>query len=193
VDTWRAADLDVLLVHGAAVSTWNSASNRLASVVGSSPVFKKSATPSGASAVHFDHARLMVPSSPVAGLTNFSLVVVFKVDQAGVDDGSGWSTKSGLVDANQIGFTNDWGFSVRETGYVAFGTGNPAGSDQSLYLDNQPTYPSVVNGPYHVIICTWGAGSQITYLDSYPAKTQSGVSTVARGNAGLSLGGIHTG
>lgn len=193
VDVWRASDLN-LLDDGDSVGSWSSRSNRLATApVGEEPVFRKKATPTDDSSVHFDFNRLIVPSSPVAGLSAFSLAVVFRVDQNGADDGSGWSTKSCIVDANQSGVTNDWGFAVRDTGYVCFGTGSPGGSDATVYLDNQPTYPSVVDGKFHVVVCTWGGGVQTMYMDGLPSKSQSGVSTVARGDAGMSLGGIHTG
>jgi hypothetical protein len=191
VDVWRANDLNAL-DHGDAVGSWSSASNRVGSaVVGSQPTLRKHATISGDSAVQFDASQLTVANSPVAGLTAFSLAVVFKVDQPGADEGSGWSTKSGIVDANQNGSANDWGLSVRETGFVSFGSGS-GGSDTTLYLDNQPTYVSVVDGKYHVLICTWGGGSQAMYLDRLPVKT-GGASTGARANAGLSFGAIHTG
>jgi hypothetical protein len=191
VDVWRANDLNVL-DNGDAVGTWNSASNRVGSaVVGSQPTLLKSATISGDSAVQFNASQLTIANSPVAGLTAFSLAVVFKVDQLGADEGSGWSTKSGIVDANQNGAVNDWGLSVRETGFISFGTGS-GGTDSTLYLDNQPTYTSVVDGNYHVLVCTWGGGDQAMYLDKLPVKT-GGASTGARANAGLSFGAIHTG
>jgi Lamin Tail Domain/CotH kinase protein/Concanavalin A-like lectin/glucanases superfamily/Bacterial Ig domain len=191
VDVWRANDLNAL-DSGDAVGTWSSASNRVGSaVVGSQPTLLKNATISGDSAVQFNASQLTIANSPVAGLTTFSMALVFRVDQPGTDEGSGWSTKSGIVDANQNGAVNDWGFSVRETGYVAFGTGS-GGTDSTVYLDNQPTYPSVVDGKYHVLVCTWGGGSQAMYFDGRPVKTGA-ASTGARDNAGLSFGAIHTG
>ncbi len=193
IDTWSAADLN-LLDDSDSVGSWMSRSNRLATApVGDMPLFRKNATPTGEPAVHFDFNRMTVPSSPVVGMNTFSLVAVFKVDQLGVDEGSGWSTKSGIVDANESGLANDWGFGVRETGYICFGTGRSGGSDLTVYLDNQPTYPSIVDGKYHVVVCTWGGGTQTMYLDDLPAKSQSGVSTAARGNVGMSFGGINTG
>ncbi|HWH71747.1 MAG TPA: LamG-like jellyroll fold domain-containing protein, partial [Candidatus Sulfotelmatobacter sp.] len=193
IDAWQAGSLTAL-DDGDAVGSWASASNRVAvAVVGNEPVLAKNATPSGAPAVQFAADRLTAGSSPVAGLTAFSMAVVFKADQLGVDEGSGWSTKSGIVDANQAAITNDWGFAIRETGFICFGTSRAGGSDQTVYLDNQPTYPSVVDGQYHVVVCTWGGGSQTIYLDKLPAKTQTGVPTTARDNAGMSFGAIHSG
>lgn len=193
LDAWRASDL-AALDNGDAVGSWTSLSNRIATApVGSQPILQKSATPSGSPVVHFDHNRMTVPSCPVAGRDAFSLVVVFKADELGVDEGTGWSTKSGIVDANEVGITNDWGFSIRETGYVSFGTGKVGGGDYTVYLDNQPTYPSMVDGRYHVVVNTWGGGSQRMYLDNYPSKGQSGVSAAPRDEVGFSFGGIHTG
>jgi len=191
VDIWRASDLNAL-DNGDAVGTWSSASNRVGSaVVGAQPTLLKNATISGDPAVQFNASQLTIANSPVAGLTAFSMAVVFRVDQPGVSELSGWSGKSGIVDANQNSSVNDWGFAVRETGFVAFGTGS-GGSDSTVYLDNQPTYPSVVDGKYHVVVCTWGGGSEAMYMDRLPVKTGT-ASTGARDNAGLSFGAIHTG
>lgn len=193
IDVWNARDLGVL-DDGDLVGSWTSRGNRLATApVGDEPVLRKNATPTGAPAVRFRFNRLTATSNPVAGRTAFSLAAVFKVDEPGVDEGGGWSTKSGIVDANQSGAAADWGFAVRETGYICFGTGSPGGSDSTVYLDNQPTYSSVVDGRYHVAVCTWGEGRQTLYLDALPPKSQSGVSTVVRSTLGFSLGGLHTG
>jgi hypothetical protein len=138
-DLWRTSDLSGL-DNGDAVGSWSSISNRTGlAPVGGQPILIKDATPSGAAVVHFDSNQMTIASCPVAGLSAFSLAVVFKTDQLGVDEGSGWSTKSGIVDANESGSANDWGFAIRDTGYICFGTGSSGGSDQTVYLDNQPT------------------------------------------------------
>lgn len=193
IDRWLASDL-AALDNGDAVGSWASLGQSLASApIGDEPRLKKNATPTGEPAVEFNRNRMATPNSPVAGRSAFSLAVVFKVNELGVDEGTGWSTKSGIVDANQTGAANDWGFAVRETGFICFGTGSTGGSDQTVYLDNQPTYASVVDGMYHVAVSAWGAGSQTLYIDAKPGKTQTGVTTAARGNSGMSFGGINTG
>jgi len=194
LDSWSATGLELLLDDGDTVGSWTSASNRVASAaVGLEPILKTSATPSGKPAIHFDHDWMVVPNSPVAGLSAFSLAVVFKADQPGVDEGSGWSTKSGIVDANQAATTNDWGFAIRDTGYICFGTSSPGGGDRTVYLDNQPTYPSVADATFHVAVCSWGGGTQTMYLDALPGKSMTGVPTTARDNAGFSFGATHSG
>ena len=194
LDTWSAAGLELFLDDGDAVGAWLSAGNRTASAAaGLEPTLKKDATPSGHPALHFDHDWLRTPDSPVAGLSAFTLAVVFKADAPGVDEGSGWSTKSGIVDANQAAITNDWGFAIRETGFVCFGASSPGGGDKTVYLDNQPTYPSVADGRFHVVVCAWGGGTLTMYLDDYPAKSMTGAPTTPRDNAGLSFGATHSG
>lgn len=189
VDVWRASDLNTL-DNGDAVGTWTSASNRVGSaIVGAQPTLLKDATISGASAVQFNGSKLTVANSPVAGLTAFSLAVVFKVDQPGVNEASQWYGKSGIVDAEQGGVVNDWGFVVGSSGELGWGTGNP---DRSLFLSDQETYPSIVDGKYHVVVTTWGSGSEALYLDQLPAASRS-AATGARQNEGFSFGGIHTG
>src|SRR5690606_9579015 len=75
IDTWRASDLDNSLADGAAVSIWNSQLGRELSTSdpGRRPSLRKNATPSGGSAVRFDEDRLRTTSSPVGGLSSFSM------------------------------------------------------------------------------------------------------------------------
>lgn len=188
LDVWRADDLNVL-DHGDAVGSWASVSNRVGSAsLGSQPTLLKNATVSGASAVQFNGSKLTVSDSPVGGRAAFSIALVLKVDQVGVNEASQWYGKSGIVDAEQPGVVNDWGIVVGSNGELGFGVGN---TDRTVYLDS-PTYPSIVDGNYHVLVCTWGSGNQRMYLDSRPAVSSTSSSN-ARLNSGFSFGGIHTG
>jgi hypothetical protein len=190
LDVWRASDLEVL-AEGDAVGSWTSLSNRSAvASVGNQPIIHKNATPAGSPVVRFNQNRLVSTANPVSGRSAFSLVVVFKAAEAGIREEANWFGKSGIVDASQPGIANDWGLSIRESGVVCFGTGNP---DSTVYLDSAP-FPSVVDDQYHIAVCSWGEGRQTMYLDGYGGRSRTSVSTTRRDTEGsLSFGAINTG
>ncbi|HXJ73236.1 MAG TPA: hypothetical protein VNM37_10290, partial [Candidatus Dormibacteraeota bacterium] len=185
LDVWRAETLN--LNDGDAVGTWSTVSNRFTAnaAVGEQPILRRNATPAGGSVVRFNGNQRLTAPSPVGGRTAFSVALVFRAGAAGAGNNAQWWGKTGLVDAEQPGVTTDWGIVLTETGQVGIGSGNP---DISTYSAGA----SVVDSTYHVAVFTWGAGVQAVYLDNRPAVTQSGVSSGARGNTGISLGGILT-
>src|SRR5687768_7495980 len=67
LDVWRAEDLN--LNEGDLVSTWNSASNRMANAnVGEAPTLRLNATPAGTRVVRFNGSqRLSAANSPAGG------------------------------------------------------------------------------------------------------------------------------
>lgn len=183
IDVWRAEDLGYN--DGDSVTTWTSASNRVANAVVGSPVFRKNATPAGGAVVRFNRNRLGVGSSPVGGRTAFSIAVVFRMDAVGASDsGANWYGKTGLLDAEQGGVTADWGTVVTETGNVGIGIGSP---DTSLYS----TGASMVDGSYHVAVFAWGGGQQAVQVDAR-ARVSVASPSAARNSAGFSMGGIQT-
>lgn len=188
VDSWRASDLTGL-DNGDAVAGWTSTGNRtLASQASVQPIYLKNATPAGGPSVRFNNNWLRIPNnSPVHGLTNFSIALVFKADAVGGNYAGNWYGKTGIVDAEEPSVVPDWGTVVDENGRVGFGVGSP---DLSLYSTSAP---SVVDGNYHAAVFTWGGGTQAVYLDNRWTNTVTGASILPRDNAGLSFGGIHTG
>ena len=102
--------------------------------------------------MQFNASQLTIASSPVAGLTAFSLVAVLKVDQPGVNEASQWYGKSGIVDAEQGGVVNDWGMVV-----------GSAGNSDSAAVTLIRRFISAINRPippwwmaeYHVLVCTF--------------------------------------
>jgi hypothetical protein len=187
IDVWRAADLDTL-ADGDLISRWKSAGNRtLTAAAGLQPTFKQDATPAGSPAVRFTQDWLkMASGSPAGGLTNFSLALVFKADASGGDYDSQWYGKSGLIDAEQGGVTEDWGLVIDEHGQLGMGMGNP---DLSVYLSDSP---SLADAKYHAAVFTWGNGAQGIWLDNQ-WSVSGPASTLDRNDVGLSFGGTHTG
>jgi hypothetical protein len=186
LDVWRASDLSAL-DDGDAVGSWSSASNRVATgAIGLQPTLKLLATPAGGPVVRFTNSLLTTPDSPVGGKTAFSIAYVFRASKAGANDSTLWYGKSGIVDAEAPGVQADWGTVLDQNGQVGLGTGNP---DVSTYS----TGASLVGSNFHVAVFTWGGGSQSVYVDTRTRVTRSGVSSAARLNGGVALGGILTG
>lgn len=186
LDSWRANDMN-LFDNGDAIGSWSSSGNRTAlSVGGAQPILVKDATPGGSSVLRFNRNWMTVTNSPVAGLKSFSIALLFKASAAGTNTSSSWFGKSGIIDADEPGTTNDWGVVLDERGRLALGTGQP---DATTTI----TGASLVDSNYHSAVLTWGAGAQAVYLDDRAVtRRPSGVSTQARNAAGFSIGSIHT-
>jgi hypothetical protein len=188
VDVWKAGDLDVLN-DGDAVGSWTSANDRtLTADVTAQPQLKKGATPTGSSVVRFKNNWLITTqNSPVAGLANFSIAMVFKADAVGANGASQWYGKSGIVDAEQGGVTQDWGAVINENGQLGLGIGSP---DTTVYSSSAP---SLVDGKYHAAVLAWGTNIQYIILDNVHSDAVASQSSAPRNDAGLSFGSIHTG
>lgn len=187
IDRWLASDLEVLS-DGGMVGTWTSSSGaRVANAdLGREPTLWHGVTPAGGSVVRFADHRLYTAASPVGGLEAFSVAIVFRAEGPGANLGTQWYSKSGIVDAEQAGYTADWGAVIDETGQIGFGIGDP---DQTAYLADGI---SLVDGEFHVAVFTWGGGTQTVYVDDRTPVSQTGSATFPRNNAGCSFGSLHT-
>jgi len=184
LDVWRASDLDVLS-DGDLVGSWSSVEGRvLAAAQGEEPELKKGVTPSGATVARFDSGLLSTPNSPVAGLSAFSVALVFRAESVGANDAQQWYGKSGIVDAEQPGVTADWGVVIDEQGNLGLGTGDP---DSTVFHRTG----TLVDGRFHVAVLRWGIGRQSIFLDEHEPVFQEPVSSRVRNSAGLSFGGIQ--
>ncbi|MCF7708165.1 MAG: lamin tail domain-containing protein [Verrucomicrobia bacterium] len=187
LDKWEASNLSELN-DGDSVGTWLSMEGRPAQgAAGEQPVLVTHATPTGKPAVYFAGDLLTAAQSPVAGHTNFSIILVFRATEPGVDRSVQWWGKTGIIDAEQPGFTEDWGVVIDESGQLGFGTGS---SDTSTYYTKSG---SLVDGHFHATAVMWGNGEQKLIVDEMSAVSQRGASTLPRSDAGFSFGGIHTG
>jgi hypothetical protein len=188
IDAWRASDLAVLN-DGDAIGSWRSISNRiLTGSLTDQPLLRKGVTPVGGEAVRFNLDWLRIPAnSPVAGLTNFSIALVFRAGAVGGNNSSQWYGKSGIVDAEEGGVTRDWGVVIDQNGKLGLGIGAP---DLTVYSTSAP---SLMDTNYHAAVVSWGGGIQTIYVDNLWTNSISGASALSRNDAGFSLGATHTG
>ncbi|HEX5218965.1 MAG TPA: lamin tail domain-containing protein [Verrucomicrobiae bacterium] len=190
VDSWRASDFSGALNNGDSVANWTSTGGRALTATSASglrPRFYLNVTPAGGPVVRFDQDRLQrTDNSPVAGLTSFSIALVFRLNGNGVGGETQWYNNTGLVDAEQGGVTADWGIGVTADGRIGWGVGQP---DQTLYTSGTP---SLVDSNFHAAVFTWGGGEQAVNLDNQFSMVVPNGSFVPRNNAGLAFGRLLT-
>ena len=186
LDSWEAADLSATHADGAAVATWASKGGRASLPVSTAPVFAASATPTGKPAVRFNNSLMKTSGtdSPAAGRTSFSVAYVFKASAAGAGTVQQWYNNTGIVDAEEAGAAADWGTALNSLGGVCLGIGN---ADVTIYASGN----SVLDGGYHVLVGTWGAGLATVYLDNN-APVSTAAATAARDASPVAFGGLQT-
>ena len=119
--------------------------------------------------------------SPIAGTTNFSIVVVFKTGTAGYGSNGYWYQNTGLVDAEQGGIQNDWGLVYSSSGCVGGGAGFPSpNKDWTVY---SASGYSVADSQPHVAIFTWQGTNLTVNVDGRLTTTNSTAATVSPRNA----------
>jgi len=184
VEAFRASSLVAQygLNNGDNVSDWNGDTNGLgcqASWDNYYPVFQTGALPSGAPAVDFTNvtspyqADMSIPEgeSPIDGLSNFTVVVVFREDAVGSGasaPGTQWYQQAGLVDSEVASFTtgqNGWGISIDQTGAANIGLGNP---DTTFAATND----DLVSTNFHVGVFVFDPSQQQlrVVMDNEPAQ-----------------------
>lgn len=73
-----------------------------------------------------------VAANPVAGLSDYSVLVCFTPSATGAAGNGAFYKDSGLVGAEQAGVTNDWGLGYDSDGHVVAGYGISGGNDTTL-------------------------------------------------------------
>ena len=181
VEAFRATSLLTQypgITDGTPISTWASDTNAVAANQNNPnpPTFTASATPSGAPSVVFTATNntsllLLGASSPLAGLTNFSVVLTFKASAADTSTSANWYSQAGILDAEEGGIQDDWGTSMDSSGRFSFGVGNP---DVTLLY---PNYNLVNASLFHVAVAAFDALNQqmrITLDDRGTTTTAAG-------------------
>ena len=107
-----------------------------------------------------DSFRVAPADHPVSGADDFTVSVAFATSSADLQGGTGdWFQGTGLVTANRLGWTTDWGISLNAAGQVGVGTGSDP--VRSVYS----TETGLNDGQMHVATFT-RTGSQLSvYID----------------------------
>jgi hypothetical protein len=185
---WTADSLNGLS-NNAAVTNWSSTVGSRTATASGQPRLQKNII-NGHSVVRFnpndgtnDSFRLSAASNPLAGLTDFSVAVVFRTSAGGLGSSTQWYSNAGLVDAEIGGVANDWGLAFTGAGEVGVGMGNP---DVSVYSNT-----GYNNGVAHVAILSRTGATFSLSIDGSEAYVGSG-SDAARNVSALTFGCIQT-
>ena len=129
VGHWRADDLNAVVDDQAVGSTWTDVVGGVEASRTGTPVLAKGSV-GGRSAVRFENSDgpdgLMIPSSisPLLDETDFSVVATFATSSTDLVGGTAaWLNNSGLVDANNLNFGQDWGLTMNPDGALSVGMG----------------------------------------------------------------------
>lgn len=176
---------------GDQVAQWNGDSNSIPAYAGATPPnFRANATLAGTPSVKFDkvvQTTLGIPSgnNPVNGLTNFSVVAVYRAASPGVGSGTAWYGMTGLADAEVGGNTYDWGLELDANGFVNFGTGSPSAVNGDVNDSLATTNYTSVDGLFHVVV---GSFDQ---LNGIKTITLDNKSTITESNQHFAPGAIQ--
>ncbi len=160
---WLADDLDASLDTDDPVVSWvDSIGGVAANASFGSPIFEEGAINSHA-VVRFDPGdgadQLLVDAveSPLSGIEDFTVAVVFRAPVAGVGGEFQWTENSGIVDASSDLAGTDFGLGINSGGQVGAGLGNP---DFTAYSDGGQD-----DGFAHVAILSRSGGETRLYVD----------------------------
>ena len=119
--------------------------------------------------------------SPIGGKQQFTVAVVFRPHAVGAGDDAQWYNNSGLVDAEQGGYTQDWGLVWNGNSKVGAGIGD---GDQTLYSAAQPLDTG------HIAVYSWdgtNGGAVRLSVDGIMKTTATG-QTAARNSYQILFG-----
>ena len=195
VAQWRAVSLDATLTDGESVATWTDSVAQLEATANGDPKLATGVV-GGRSAVAFDASDgddgLLVFSqfSPMNGLTDFTVMVSFATSSQDLVGGQGrWFENTGLVDANSLGFSNDWGVSINAAGQVSAGvSGGFASTPISVYS----TSAGLNDGQQHTVAFVRSGSTLSLYVDDQPADTVADAHTGALSQNSIGIGQLGT-
>ncbi len=107
----------------------------------------------------------------------FSVVVAFAVSGPVAGETGEWFTNTGLVDANTLGFGNDWGMSIAPGGQISVGAGTGFGSPPTtLYSEDR----SLNDGKLHTVIFSRQGSMLSIYVDDHLSSRRNDASASPR-------------
>ena len=123
-------------------------------------------------------------NSPMSGASDFTLAVVFRANAAGTNGDGNWWTNTGLLDNEQGGDVNDWGFGWNSLQHVGAGRG-------ATSMEIYSTVASALGTP-HVAMYSQ-SGNTTTLLVDGKIYTTVGGGTSARNKYMFAIGSQSNG
>lgn len=192
---WQADSLSSELADGAVLTKWTDSVSGLEAIATGSPTLVTNQS-GGRAMVRFgggesgDRFVLGSNENPLSRANDFSVVVVFRADANSVGGNDQWFQNTGIVDANRMGFGQDWGLSVNATGQLSTGMGAGFGNAPTTIYSTDSGFN---DGQLHTAIVT-RSGSGITLsVDDRTANRSDSASSAARSNLSLTFGALTDG
>ena len=179
---WRTDDLVTVSDDGTSVKTWNDLVSGIPAVATGSPQLVPEAVGSR-SAIRFvaddgdgdEFLTVSADDSPLSNIADFSVVVAFATATTELVGGQDeWFKNTGLVDANNLGFTQDWGMSINQAGRVSAGMGRNFQQPAETVYSSQS---NLNDGQVHLSAITRHSGTLALYVDDAPAVVRDDVDT----------------
>ena len=192
---WRADSLDAL-PHESVVAAWTDNVKSLEATASGEPKLALGQI-GGRSAIAFDTSdgddglKLRPQDSPLTGLSDFTVMVTFATEsQSLIGEQGDWFDNTGLVDANALGFSADWGISINAAGQLAVGLGGGFGvAPTTLYS----TATGLNDGAEHTVAFV-RQGSEISlYVDELAADSRADAPDAAVAPLAIGIGQLGTG
>ena len=191
VAQWRAEDLSEILSDQAEVTEWVDSVASIQAVAEGQPRLIESAL-GGRSVIRLDTSdgidgfKVTALKNPLSGANDFSVAVAFQTASTDLQGGQAdWYKNSGLVDANSLGLTKDWGVSINAAGQLSAGMGSGfLRPIENVYSDTV----GLNDGQFHVAVMTRSLGQVTLYVDGVPVSATSDADAGARAPLELVLG-----
>ena len=193
---WQADSLNESLPDNGVVTAWTDSVNAIEARADGEPKLAKGQF-GGRSTIVFDPSdgddglSLRPQESPMTGLADFTVIVSFATDSQELVGGQGeWFDNTGLVDANTLGFSNDWGISINAQGQLSVGLGGGFGVEPaSLYS----TASGLNDGNQHTAAFVKRGGAISLYVDELPADSLGGAPAAAIAPTAIGIGQLGGG
>ncbi|MCA9215229.1 MAG: tandem-95 repeat protein, partial [Planctomycetales bacterium] len=180
---WQAENLNATTADGESVSVWEDSVRGIVAAGEGEPTLVRGGI-GGRSIVRFETAdgddSLVVAKddSPLAGASDFSIVVAFVTDSSELlGDVGDWFQGTGLVDGNSFGLTNDWGVAINSSGQIVAGIGAGFGNAPTTV---RSTRDRLNDGQLHVATFTRSGGDLAIYVDGDQPNVLTGADESAR-------------
>lgn len=191
---WRADSISA--EESGAVSEWVDSVSQIAAISEGMPIVS-SGSFGGREAVQFDASdgtdrlEIALGENPINSLSAFSITVAFSTDSTALVGTNGpWFEATGLVDANALGFSQDWGVAINQAGQIGVGLGGGFGNAPvSLYSSQS----GLNDGQIHVATFAASSGAMSLYVDDHPADQRSDANTATRSRLKVGIGALSSG
>ena len=193
---WIADDWTDQVAEKDPLPPWTDRVNQIEATIVGTPKYLPAST-GDRPAIQFDVSdgldafEVATADNPLNGAGDFTVAVVFRTDSLNFGTGQKWFEQTGLIDANQLGASNDWGVAINPEGKITAGVGagffslpTNVSTDQTNLNDNQ----------LHAVFFSRAGGEIAVSIDDFPANHQGGASVVPRdnGRTKMVIAGLHT-